>query len=420
MLDFAPWRTNPNFVGAILVAADLPPRVLGDYHLAQRLVAGVQPGRGQQDRPGLPAAAGTRSTPHATTSTTRPGPASAGSRRAPTRSPRRRPTSRSPRPTATDLAHPGRDRHVHDRRAPTPARAPPPARPWPTRFPASLTVTSWTCTATAGSSCTTGGSGNNRTGTVTLLSGGSATYTAVATVSATAAGTVSNTATVTAPAGTGDPNTADNTATDVDTVDVPLPALACLDNFNRANANTLGGELEPGDGASGQARDPGQRQPGLRRCSWAGHLERPGQRVRCQPGRGLHLRQRARHRHVPERPAPQGQRRRGEQPRELHPRGLRRDRRGHRSRRRPNSGGTNTTPGDVRGDLRLGRHPQRHRRSATGTVNVYKTSGAITTLVGTVTIPTAGAGAWTGTGGRIGIQLPTGVRVDNFSGGTVP
>ncbi len=33
-LTFAPWRTNPNFVGAILVAADLPPRVLGDYHLS--------------------------------------------------------------------------------------------------------------------------------------------------------------------------------------------------------------------------------------------------------------------------------------------------------------------------------------------------------------------------------------------------
>ena len=33
-LTFAPWRTNPNFVGAILVAADLPPKVLGDYHLS--------------------------------------------------------------------------------------------------------------------------------------------------------------------------------------------------------------------------------------------------------------------------------------------------------------------------------------------------------------------------------------------------
>ncbi len=58
----------------------------------------------------------------------------------------------------------------------------------------------------------------------------------------------------------------------------------------------------------------------------------------------------------------------------------------------------------------------------TGTVNVWKTSGATTTLVGTVTIPTTGAGAWTfGTGGgRIGIQLPADARVDNFSGGTLP
>lgn len=28
-----PWRTNPNFVGVILVAVDLPPTLLGDYHL---------------------------------------------------------------------------------------------------------------------------------------------------------------------------------------------------------------------------------------------------------------------------------------------------------------------------------------------------------------------------------------------------
>ena len=51
-------------------------------------------------------------------------------------------------------------------------------------FPAALTVNTWTCTATAGSSCTVGGSGDNRTGTVTLLNGGSATFTAGVTVSA--------------------------------------------------------------------------------------------------------------------------------------------------------------------------------------------------------------------------------------------
>ena len=36
VLAFAPWRTNPNFIGAILVGADLPPKVLGDYHLNAR------------------------------------------------------------------------------------------------------------------------------------------------------------------------------------------------------------------------------------------------------------------------------------------------------------------------------------------------------------------------------------------------
>jgi hypothetical protein len=30
---FNSWRTNPNFIGAILVALDLPPNLLGDYHL---------------------------------------------------------------------------------------------------------------------------------------------------------------------------------------------------------------------------------------------------------------------------------------------------------------------------------------------------------------------------------------------------
>jgi hypothetical protein len=32
-LSFATWRTNPNFVGAIMVTADLPPNLLSDYHL---------------------------------------------------------------------------------------------------------------------------------------------------------------------------------------------------------------------------------------------------------------------------------------------------------------------------------------------------------------------------------------------------
>ena len=54
---------------------------------------------------------------------------------------------------------------------------------------------------------------------------------------------------------------------------------------------------------------------------------------------------------------------------------------------------------------------------ATGTVTVWKTSGATTTQLGSSTIP--GPGFWTGAG-RIGILLPTNARIDNFAGGTVP
>ncbi len=59
---------------------------------------------------------------------------------------------------------------------------------------------------------------------------------------------------------------------------------------------------------------------------------------------------------------------------------------------------------------------------ADGSVAVFKTVGTTTTLVGSVIIPTTGVGAWTqgASGGRIGMQLPSGARVDNFAGGTVP
>ncbi|MCX6043674.1 MAG: hypothetical protein NT075_01070, partial [Chloroflexi bacterium] len=106
-------------------------------------------------------------------------------------------------------------------------------------FPAILTVGSWTCAATAGSSCTVAGTGNNRTGTVTLLNGGSATFTANTSVVVDAAGNLVNTATVTAPASVTDPNTTNNSASDTDSIVPALPTLNTLDNFNRANATTL-------------------------------------------------------------------------------------------------------------------------------------------------------------------------------------
>lgn len=81
-------------------------------------------------------------------------------------------------------------------------------------FPATLTCT-WTCLGALGGVCTAAGSGNIND-VVTLPAGGSVTYTASCSISSSATGSLANTATVTGVAG--DPNTADNSATDTDTL----------------------------------------------------------------------------------------------------------------------------------------------------------------------------------------------------------
>ncbi|MFN2193949.1 MAG: SdrD B-like domain-containing protein [Candidatus Promineifilaceae bacterium] len=43
-LSFTSWRTNVNFVGAIMVTADLPPNLLGDYHLQSASWAAIDHG----------------------------------------------------------------------------------------------------------------------------------------------------------------------------------------------------------------------------------------------------------------------------------------------------------------------------------------------------------------------------------------
>ena len=88
-------------------------------------------------------------------------------------------------------------------------------------FPAPLTCT-WTCVGAGGGTCTAAGSGNVND-TVNLPAGGSVTYTASCTIAAAATGTLSNTATVAAPGGVTDPNPANNSATDTDTLAAPPP-----------------------------------------------------------------------------------------------------------------------------------------------------------------------------------------------------
>ncbi len=86
-------------------------------------------------------------------------------------------------------------------------------------FPATLTGVSWTCVASAGSSCPASGVGNIGA-TVTIANGGSVVFTITGTISPAATGTISTTATVTAPAGVTDPGAANNTSTDTDQIAV--------------------------------------------------------------------------------------------------------------------------------------------------------------------------------------------------------
>jgi uncharacterized repeat protein (TIGR01451 family) len=108
-----------------------------------------------------------------------------------------------------------------------------------------ITGVTWTCAASAGASCATAsGSGNISNRQVNLPSGGKATFTLRGTVPAAAVGTIINTATVTAPGTVIDPNAANNSATDSALIAVALPTSlgqSVLDNFNRTNANNLGG-----------------------------------------------------------------------------------------------------------------------------------------------------------------------------------
>ena len=82
-------------------------------------------------------------------------------------------------------------------------------------FPAVLTCT-WTCAGAGGGTCTASGSGNLND-TVNLPAGGSVTYTATCAIDPAATGSLANTATV-ASGTTSDSNTANNSATDTDTL----------------------------------------------------------------------------------------------------------------------------------------------------------------------------------------------------------
>jgi len=85
-------------------------------------------------------------------------------------------------------------------------------------FPTIFGNVSYTATQVGGASGFTASGTGNINDTVVLPSGSKITYTAKGKLSSAATGTLSNTATVTLPNGVTDPNTANNSATDSDTI----------------------------------------------------------------------------------------------------------------------------------------------------------------------------------------------------------
>jgi CSLREA domain-containing protein/uncharacterized repeat protein (TIGR01451 family) len=85
-------------------------------------------------------------------------------------------------------------------------------------FPSTFTGVTYTATQSGGATGFTATGSGNINNTVIMPPASSITYKATGTISASATGSISNAATVTTPAGATDPNTADNTATDTDTL----------------------------------------------------------------------------------------------------------------------------------------------------------------------------------------------------------
>ncbi len=414
-----PWRGNPNFIANVIVAQDVPFSIMGNYHLSGTGSSAYNAGAASKAVPSYQQPPATLAAPTFDIDN--------GSR--PTLGGFDSGADELPPPASADLSITKDDGVTAVVAGGTitytimvsnagPSAAP--LAPVTDTYVAPLTGGTWSCTATAGSTCgAASGSGNIST-TVTLAVGGSATFTSTATVSGTATGTFANTATVAAPAGIVDPNAANNSATDSDSVVPALPTLPVLDNFNRTNANTLGSNwsqtvlagsagvrvntnqafctgllcLIPGQAIwNGATNVFGARQGAAFTFATApvdttalvlkasgGTLAIPANFIRVQYAAGTV------------------------------------------AVATTNTAGLTTnvratfTAAFASGDRLTA------VALADGTVNVYRTTGATTTAIGSVLIPTTGTGAWTqgAAGGRIGFQLPSGARVDDFRGATVP
>jgi uncharacterized repeat protein (TIGR01451 family) len=283
--------------------------------------------------------------------------------------------------------------------------------------PASLTGVTWTCTASAApSTCPATGSGSLNAG-VTLAPLGFATFKVTGTVSSATdvngigrvGSKLSNTASVDTAVGTTDPNGNNNSATDTDTV-------ALLDDFNRNSPIGLGSNwnvstllLVPTIGINnnqaftltgGNAYWSGSF--GARQAAAFTFASTPVNNTALMLKATVNTTNGLRPNFI---------------------RVLYTTANGGTItvQTTTNSGGAYTAAGPaitqtgfVSGDTLTA------FVDASGLVNIWKTSGTtgVTTPIGTRT-PAANP-LWSSGSGLIGMQLPAGARVDNFSGGTMP
>lgn len=120
-------------------------------------------------------------------------------------------------------------------------------------FPAGVSACSWLCIAGAGANCPAGGTGNINA-TIDLPVGGSVTFHATCLIDAGASGTLANSAIIAVPAGGSDPNPANNSASDSDTLDGVLPARTPA-NWSLVSSGTPSARIQHGmahDPVSGQ------------------------------------------------------------------------------------------------------------------------------------------------------------------------
>jgi uncharacterized repeat protein (TIGR01451 family) len=123
-------------------------------------------------------------------------------------------------------------------------------------LPTGISTASWTCATTSGGGTCSAASGNGAiNSTASLPANSSVTYSLTLFVPSTFSGNLVNTATVTAPVGTTDSNTTNNSASDTDT-QFPVPPANVANLSCSSDANLLNTAYDGSGGRLGSGADP--------------------------------------------------------------------------------------------------------------------------------------------------------------------